>query len=42
MGQSAARLLIQLIEGSGKDVQNQKVILSPSLIVRKSCGAKSA
>ena len=33
MGQSAARLLIQLIEGNGKDVQNQKVILSPSLII---------
>jgi DNA-binding LacI/PurR family transcriptional regulator len=40
MGQSAARLLIQLIEGNGKDVQNQKIILSPSLIIRKSCGAK--
>lgn len=40
MGQSAARLLIQLIEGNGKDVPNQKVILSPSLVVRKSCGAK--
>jgi len=41
MGQSAARLLIQLIEGSGKDAQNQKVILAPSLVVRKSCGANS-
>lgn len=39
MGQSAVRLLIQLIEGSNKDAVNQKVILSPSLIVRKSCGA---
>jgi LacI family transcriptional regulator len=42
MGQSAARLLIQLIERNGKDAQNQKVILSPSLVIRKSCGAKSA
>lgn len=42
MGQSAARLLIQLIEGDEKDVKDQKVILSPSLVIRKSCGAKSA
>jgi LacI family transcriptional regulator len=42
MGQSAARLLIKLIEGNERDVQNQKVILSPSLVIRKSCGAKSA
>ncbi len=41
MGQSAARLLIQLIEGNGRDAQNQKIILSPSLVIRKSCGAKS-
>jgi LacI family transcriptional regulator len=42
LGQSAARLLIQLIEGKGKDVIDQKVILSPSLVIRKSCGAKPA
>jgi LacI family transcriptional regulator len=41
MGQSAARLLIQQIEGTNGDAENQKVILSPSLIVRESCGAKS-
>ena len=41
MGQSAARLLIQQIEGANGDAENQKVILSPSLIVRESCGAKS-
>jgi LacI family transcriptional regulator len=40
MGQSAARLLIQSIEANNGDVGNQKVILSPSLIVRKSCGAE--
>ncbi|HEX3101063.1 MAG TPA: LacI family DNA-binding transcriptional regulator, partial [Pyrinomonadaceae bacterium] len=39
MGQSAMRLLVQMIEGSNKDAVNQKVILSPSIVVRKSCGA---
>ena len=39
MGQSAARLLIQLIEGRGSDVRHQKVILAPDLIVRRSCGS---
>jgi LacI family transcriptional regulator len=38
MGQAAARLLIEHIEEKS-DVADQKVILSPSLIVRKSCGA---
>ena len=40
MGQSAARLLIQMIEGTNTDSGNQKVILSPTLIVRSSCGSK--
>jgi LacI family transcriptional regulator len=40
MGQSAMRLLIQLLEGNGSDVADQKVILSPTLIVRESCGSK--
>lgn len=44
MGQSAARLLIQMIENNGngksKELQDQKVILAPSLVIRKSCGAK--
>ena len=40
MGQAAARLLIQLIQASDGDAGNQKVILSPTLIVRKSCGAE--
>ncbi len=37
MGQSAARLLIELIEKKN-DLKNQKIILPPSLIVRRSCG----
>jgi LacI family transcriptional regulator len=41
MGQSAARLLIQMIEGTNTDSGNQKVILSPTLIVRSSCGSKT-
>jgi LacI family transcriptional regulator len=40
MGQTAARLLIQQIEGTNNDAGHQKVILSPTLIVRESCGAK--
>lgn len=39
MGQSAMRLLIQLIEGNGREAGDQKVILSPMLVVRESCGA---
>ncbi len=39
MGQSAMRLLVQMIEGNKRDAVNQKVILSPSIVVRKSCGA---
>jgi LacI family transcriptional regulator len=42
MGQAAARLLIQLIEGTDADSGHQKVILSPNLIIRESCGAKKA
>jgi LacI family transcriptional regulator len=41
MGQAAARLLIQLIEGRDGDIGNQKLILSPSLIVRRSCGSEN-
>jgi len=40
MGQAAARLLIQQIEGADSDSGRQKIILSPTLIVRSSCGAK--
>ena len=39
MGQAAARLLIQSIESNNGDAGQQKVILSPSLIVRQSCGS---
>ena len=41
MGRSAARLLIQLIEGK-LDVMGQKVIFSPSLVIRRSCGSEGA
>jgi LacI family transcriptional regulator len=42
MGQTAARLLIQMIENTGnsKEIEAPKVILSPSLVVRNSCGDK--
>lgn len=42
MGQAAARLLIQLIAGDGRDAGNQRLILAPDLVVRSSCGAKNA
>ena len=42
MGQAAARLLIKMIEANGGDAGHQKVILSPHLVVRKSCGSKHA
>lgn len=42
MGRAAARLLIQSIESANGDADRQKVILPPSLIVRKSCGAHRA
>jgi len=42
MGQAAVRLLIQLIEGNGHDITHQKMILSPSLVVRSSCGAMTS
>jgi len=42
MGQSAARLLIQSIEGANGDAGSQRVILSPNLVVRKSCGTDPA
>jgi LacI family transcriptional regulator len=42
MGQAAARLLIKMIEANGGDAGHQKVILSPHLVVRKSCGSNQA
>ncbi|HEV8487741.1 MAG TPA: LacI family DNA-binding transcriptional regulator [Blastocatellia bacterium] len=41
MGQEAARLLIQLINGKAQSAKAQNIILAPELIVRSSCGAKS-
>ena len=42
MGQAAAKLLIQSIESNSCVAGHQKVILPPTVIVRRSCGAKSA
>jgi LacI family transcriptional regulator len=39
MGQSAARLLIDLVEGK-RGTRDQHVIVEPELVVRASCGAK--
>jgi len=41
MGQTAARLLIDLVEGK-KGRKEQHVIVKPELVVRESCGAKKA
>jgi len=40
MGHSAARLLIQLINGEAEAAKSQNAVLAPELIVRASCGAK--
>jgi LacI family transcriptional regulator len=42
MGQQASRLLIQLINGEPPAAKAQAVVLPPELIVRSSCGSKSA
>jgi DNA-binding LacI/PurR family transcriptional regulator len=42
MGQTSARLLIKMIEGTDGEAGKQKVILSPHLIIRKSSGASFA
>ncbi len=41
MGQAAARLLIELVEGK-KRRREQRIIVEPKLIVRESCGAAKA
>jgi LacI family transcriptional regulator len=38
MGQAAARLLLELIDGKNQPT-NQQIIIPPELIVRQSCGA---
>ena len=38
MGQAAARLLIDLVEGK-RGSKEQHVIVEPELVVRESCGA---
>ncbi len=42
MGQAAARLLIEMIEGGKSKGKGQQIIVSPELIVRQSCGATKA
>ncbi|MFL6210077.1 MAG: LacI family DNA-binding transcriptional regulator [Pyrinomonadaceae bacterium] len=42
MGQQAAQLLVQLIEGKSADAKARQVILPPELVVRNSCGARAA
>ena len=39
MGQAAANLLIQLIEGEEKKQKLQNVLVKPELLIRESCGA---
>ena len=41
MGQAAARLLIDLVEGK-RGTREQQIIVEPELVVRASCGAKLA
>ena len=41
MGQSAARLLIDLVEGK-RGTREQHVTVEPELVVRASCGARLA
>jgi DNA-binding LacI/PurR family transcriptional regulator len=40
MGEQAARLLIQLINGEPPAAKSQNIVLPPELVVRSSCGAK--
>jgi LacI family transcriptional regulator len=40
MGEQAARLLIQLINGEPPAAKEQKVVLPPEIVVRNSCGAR--
>ena len=39
MGQAAAQLLLELIEGEPKTAKPRKVTVPPELVVRRSCGA---
>lgn len=41
MGQAAARLLLELIDGKKETRKNEKIIVKPALVVRSSCGALS-
>lgn len=39
MGQAAAQLLLELIEGEPKSAQPRRVTVPPELVIRRSCGA---
>jgi DNA-binding LacI/PurR family transcriptional regulator len=41
MGQSAARLLVAMVEGK-RQPKEQHIIVEPELVVRESCGATKA
>jgi len=41
MGQAAARLLIDLVEGK-RGTKEQHIIVEPELVIRASCGARLA
>jgi len=41
MGQAAARLLIDLVEGK-RGTKEQHIIVEPELVIRASCGARIA
>jgi hypothetical protein len=41
MGQHAAKLLIEMIEGNGRrNGSSRTIIIEPELVVRRSCGAQ--
>ena len=42
MGQAAAHLLLEMIDGGRKGGTNRRVIVEPELVVRESCGATRA
>ena len=42
MGQAAAELLLELIEGKTKSAKPRRVIIPPELVIRRSCGSRGA
>jgi GntR family transcriptional regulator of arabinose operon len=39
MGQAAAELLLELIDGKGSASRSRRVIVPPDLVIRRSCGS---